>query len=446
MEADNDVALMFMDGGRESLEFFRGYNGPLYADGTFYVTPQPFDSILIVHLEYENHTFPMFYFLLPKRTKAMYTAVFSRVAETIAPFAASISHCMTDFETALMKSCESVFQVPVKGCWFHYSQAVFKKVQKLGLLHRFRNIEGNASDFKKLIHCYMALPLLPADAIEEAMRELSTKVIPLPPAEQRQLQQFRRYVASFWIQKVTPQRLSVFGLKRRSNNSVESFNATLKRKIQKAHPNIFLFIEHLNNVITAKLSDLRNVQNGHRVSRRKPRLQLTNENKLDALELQHTQGGVTSMEFLEKACATFHRYVDNLNADDNAADEAGAGVAVDNGDVQRDDDYVADAAGAAVAADNNDERDDDYIADAAGAGVAAVPHEDNDDDEDNVVPNGPPPCPICLQNPRNAVMNPCGHSACYDCAHTIHTMQDPGNKCHECRSPILSVIRVFGMG
>ena len=116
MEADNDVALMFMDGGRESLEFFRGYDGPLYADGTFHVTPQPFDSLLTVHLEYQNHTFPIFYFLLPKRTKAMYTSVFRRVAVTLAPFSASVLHCMTDFETALMKLCERVFQVPVHGC------------------------------------------------------------------------------------------------------------------------------------------------------------------------------------------------------------------------------------------------------------------------------------------------------------------------------------------
>ena len=296
-------------------------------------------------------------------------------------------------------------------------------MQKLGLMHRFRNIEGNASDFKKLIHCYMALPLLPAEAVEETIRELSTQVIPLPPVEQRQLQQFRRYVLSFWVQKVTPQRLSVFGLKRRSNNSVESFNATLKRKIQKAHPNIFFFIEQLNNVIAAKLSDLRNLQNGNNLTRRRPRLHLVNEDKLRILESHHAEGVITSMEFLQKACATFHRYADNLDADDNAADVADEEAAIDNTNNQHDGDYMAATAGAAE------------------AWVAAS-------DADNPVPNEdyrPPPCPVCLQNKRNAVMNPCGHSACYDCADTIYKMQDAGSKCHECRSPILSIIRVFGM-
>ena len=421
VEAGNDIGLMFVDGGRESLEFFRGYNGPLYADGTFFVTPRPFDNLLTVHLEYENHTFPLFYFLLPKRTETMYTAAFNKVVETLAPYAATISFCMTDFETALMKSCERVFHVPVRGCWFHYSQALFKKVRKVGLLHLYgRNNRGDPGDFKKLVHCYMALPLLPPAAIEGAMRELHTIPVLLQPGEQLRLQQFRHYITSFWIRKVTPERMSVFGLKRRSNNAIESFNATLKRKIKQAHPNLFVFIENLNQIISGKLSDLQSIQNGHRLTRRPPRQQLANEERLKVLEDQQSRGVLPPLEFLRKACTTFHRYVDNFDlSDDDAAS----------------DNDINDAEVDAPSEGENEERE-------GGGGE----EQNGEREEGDAVDNGPSVCPICLLTPRNAVLNPCGHSACYGCADTVWKMDAPGNKCHECRGEIMSVIRVFGMG
>ena len=414
VEADNDIGLMFMDGGRESLEFFRDYNGPLLTDGTFFVTPKPFNSLLTVHLQYGNHTFPLFFFLLPKRTEAMYRSALLKVAETLAPLNTTITHCMTDFEMALMKACESVFNVQTRGCWFHFSQALYKKVRSIGLLHRFRRDgRGQASEFQKLIHCYMALPLLPADEIDGAMRSLHVQVVTLIPEEQRRLLQFQRYMTTFWLQKITPPRMSVYGFGRRSNNAIESFNATLKRKVKSAHPNIFVFIEHLNNLILSKLADLRTIQNAQRLTRRPPRQQLSNEEKLRNLEESLSRGVLTPVAFLQKACATFHRYVDAIDLSDDDQDED-ANQAAGNLPGQ------ADA--------TQEEAEENRDSQVNGART----------DEGRM-------CPICMLTPRNAVINPCGHSACFQCAHTLHNMNWPGNKCHECRGQIISIIRVFGM-
>ncbi|KAL8606286.1 hypothetical protein ACOMHN_024182 [Nucella lapillus] len=257
VRCDGGVGLLFMDAGREMLRFFENYQGPLFADGTFFVTPQPFDSLLTIHLDFQGHTFPVFYFLLTSKSEVMYKTAFRKVIDLL-PQSATITHTMTDFERPLMNACHEVTGRPVHGCWFHYSQALFRRIHKLGLLHPFRRV----TSFKRLIHKYMALPLLPSTRIEEGLDELKNEAPQIPPENQRKLELFRRYVRSFWIQKVTPSRMTVFGLSRRSNNSIENFHTMLKRKIGVAHPNFYVFIDHLNKVIESKLTDLKSLDSG----------------------------------------------------------------------------------------------------------------------------------------------------------------------------------------
>jgi hypothetical protein len=51
--------------------------------------------------------------------------------------------------------------------------------------------------------------------------------------------------------------MSVHGLTRRSNNTVERFHSMIKRKVAKAHPNLFVFVDTLNKIISQKLSDMK---------------------------------------------------------------------------------------------------------------------------------------------------------------------------------------------
>jgi len=59
--------------------------------------------------------------------------------------------------------------------------------------------------------------------------------------------QLLRYVERQWIKKSTvgPSRLSVRDNPSRTNNSMESFHAALRRRIKVSHPNLFAFLGHL---------------------------------------------------------------------------------------------------------------------------------------------------------------------------------------------------------
>ncbi|KAL8625680.1 hypothetical protein ACOMHN_043955 [Nucella lapillus] len=167
----------------------------------------------------------------------------------------------------------------------------------------------------------------------------------------------------------------------------------LKRKIGVAHPNFYVFIDYLNKVIESKLADLKSLDSGMPLSRRKPRQQMINEDRLRRLEQQLSEDEISAGVFLTNSCLHCHRYA-------NAIGTAG-----------------------------NDTPGD----------------SESDQEVEQTRQETLNLCPVCLTSSRNAAIIPCGHSACIHCADTIWKMVPPGNKCHECRGPIANVVRVFGM-
>ena len=64
---------------------------------------------------------------------SVYTQVLRAVLATL-PGSPLVSSFMVDFETAMWKALAHVFpDLPVKGCVFHLTQAVWRKIQEVGL-------------------------------------------------------------------------------------------------------------------------------------------------------------------------------------------------------------------------------------------------------------------------------------------------------------------------
>ena len=81
---------------------------------------------------------------------------------------------IADFEEAPAAAVRNVFgnNVVVSGCWFHYAQALIKRLRKLGLTDAYRHDEETQTAFR----CLLSLPLLPAGDIEPAFRETKTLI------------------------------------------------------------------------------------------------------------------------------------------------------------------------------------------------------------------------------------------------------------------------------
>ena len=115
-----------------------------YMDGTFMVTPRLFHQVYIIHAFKHGQQFPLVYYcLLPGKTQEVYE-VFSILAEEMDYLHAQpcIVRATADFEIALINAIKGQFPaVTFKGCFFHFSQAVWRKVQSRRLQEYKTNLD-----------------------------------------------------------------------------------------------------------------------------------------------------------------------------------------------------------------------------------------------------------------------------------------------------------------
>ena len=76
---------------------------------------------------------------------------------------------ITDFEQASISAFKDAFpNIKTTGCFFHLSQSVWRKVQKVGLQQRY----GQDADFATRVRVMPALAFLPLADVEQVFNEL----------------------------------------------------------------------------------------------------------------------------------------------------------------------------------------------------------------------------------------------------------------------------------
>ena len=104
---------------------------------------------------------------MSRRRNKDYLAVFRSLLH-LSP-STSVQKCVADLEKALWNALRQHFPgIPIKGCGFHWCQAIFRKIQKSGLADSY-NSKGNTYTFPRK---FMALPFLPREHIPLAIKKL----------------------------------------------------------------------------------------------------------------------------------------------------------------------------------------------------------------------------------------------------------------------------------
>ena len=147
-----------------------------YIDATFKVVGPPFTQLFSVHAfvkgDEDIKQVPLAFVLMSGKRTVDYVAVMKGIVEVL-PTIPEVKGTVLDFEAAMWNAIREVLPgVAIRGCLFHFTQAVWRKVQEFGLATVYHADDDTRLYVRKL----MALPLVPKEHIRPLFETL--KVMP----------------------------------------------------------------------------------------------------------------------------------------------------------------------------------------------------------------------------------------------------------------------------
>ena len=179
-----------------------------------------------------------------------------------------------DYEHSIIIGLQQEFPcIEIYGCFFHFTKAVWRKIQELGLAGGYRNNE----QLRELVRKIMALGFLPVIFVPHAYRLLRNDPATVQLIELNEaVAVFLHYFENTWLneQGTFPPPLWNVHLRPmefRTNNHVESFHRRWNKAVNEQHPSLWLFLRVLKNEQRLHEIVVRNAFNGVRppIRRRK---------------------------------------------------------------------------------------------------------------------------------------------------------------------------------
>lgn len=217
------------------------------ADGTFKCSPSVFYQLFTLHVHISGSVLPVLYALLPNKTKQTYQRMlmeFSKLRqfnpETI----------LTDFEQAMLNAFRSIFPgASQSGCFYHFSQCIYRKVQEHGLQNDYIQ-----EDFSIFIRMMAAIAFVPVDDVVAAFDTLIDTGYPdhaepvvnyfednfIGRPDRRGHRRNPVFPLTLWnVNQRVAESLP------RTNNSVEGWHCGFQSSLQCTHPTLWKLLAHL---------------------------------------------------------------------------------------------------------------------------------------------------------------------------------------------------------
>src|SRR5436190_16314831 len=148
-------------------------------DGTFKTVPTIFKQLYTIHgcvgSEENSRIMPLVYALMSSKSEECYRKLFQDLIDFCDEQGVELQphFVLTDFEIAAINAIKAEFQnIQNKGCHFHLSQNIYRKIQSFGLATQY----GTDETFSLLIRHIPALAFFPPDDIPMAFDELKANM------------------------------------------------------------------------------------------------------------------------------------------------------------------------------------------------------------------------------------------------------------------------------
>lgn len=188
------------------------------------------ENILIYYFK----IFPVIFAVMTNKTTKLYRKIFQYIKNKLKINAVKI---VADYEFSLRKAAKQVWcKAKIIGCWFHYVQAIRRKIWGKKSL---ANVVRKNKFASNIMQMFFKLPLLPLKHIEKGYEYI------LAYEEFHGIQNnyllFNKYYHKTWVNKFSFSAISVSDEIHRTNNFVESYNCKIKKVIKK-NPSIYSFL------------------------------------------------------------------------------------------------------------------------------------------------------------------------------------------------------------
>ena len=146
---------------------------------------------------------------------------------------------VTDYESGIILAMETNFpEWHHFGCYFHYTQAIYRKIQDLGLLQAYKINPLVKMIFRKFIF----VAFVPLDQVLNCLQDLvQDSQTSFMGRQYPAIAEFLFYLRWTWIDTFDPKMRNVFERPAiiRTTNDLEGWNNAWGRTTRRALPNIF---------------------------------------------------------------------------------------------------------------------------------------------------------------------------------------------------------------
>lgn len=231
-------------------------------DGTFKVCPRPFKQLFsfgyFVNInQQQQKMFIGLYVLCTHKNIFTYNMIINNIKDIFGADNVKWSFVMCDYEASISNAFSNGFQynnLQVRHCYFHYSQAIYRKISELGLSGFYI---GANNEFREYVLLMKSLNFLPLNRVLEGFhiienmyhRNIKLQADVNPYHCKRAYKRFIKYMKRNWLHENKIDRCNVYDLgQHRTNNDMEGIHNRFKKTLQTSK-NIFIFLTHLKNEI-----------------------------------------------------------------------------------------------------------------------------------------------------------------------------------------------------
>ncbi|XP_036142255.1 uncharacterized protein LOC105831015 [Monomorium pharaonis] len=285
ISCDNKIALIF---STDTLLNVLSEASEIFVDGTFSIVPKKpsIAQLYTIHIRYIDTGIATVFVLCEARSASLYKAMWEKIVSLAPGLNKNLKFIMADYEQAAIKAMNEQFPtVTIHGCWFHYSQALVRKWRQLGL----------DDEPSELLSMAKTMALAPSNLFEKSlniMQIFSNNLTKKYPA----IDNFLQYIKNMWL-PIAP-KVSVFGCPNRTNNLVENFYGNITKKLG-ATPNLWKFLDDVNNLIVNQMLNYERLQLGHSLKQSRMKLDFYKNRRIGQAQINLVTGRISLQQFLQ---------------------------------------------------------------------------------------------------------------------------------------------------